>query len=189
MVGKVRKRPSISQCHGIHADRTVAVLGGGPSLPEDLERVPLDAVLISVNHHALRLVVPDYMVFMDKPSRVEEVPFTEATRPTPLYYRVSPHSNYTDFGLCAEEKWWDGGFSSALGVWLACHLGTGKVLLAGMDLYQGPAPYFYRTQAVPSCARSSVADHLRAWRPMGVHCHRPGRIEALSGPLRTAILA
>lgn len=29
-----------------------AILGGGPSLPEDLKRVPDNAILIAVNYHA-----------------------------------------------------------------------------------------------------------------------------------------
>ena len=35
----------------------IAVLGGGPSLPADLERIPSDAVMLGVNHHAAMIGV------------------------------------------------------------------------------------------------------------------------------------
>ncbi|KAA0266408.1 MAG: hypothetical protein EDM79_15685, partial [Chloroflexi bacterium] len=64
----------LSALHDRHKGRAAAILGGGPSLVEDLKRVPQDALLIAVNYHGLYHTPashgrdPDYMIYNDVPS-------------------------------------------------------------------------------------------------------------------------
>ena len=52
-----------------HTGQPAAILGGGPSLPLDLKRIPAGALLFSVNNHALQLTRADYLVFRDSPEK------------------------------------------------------------------------------------------------------------------------
>ena len=54
-------------------DVAAAVLGGGPSLPGDMERLPVPCLLIAVNYHALRLCNPAFMVYNDQPESDPEL--------------------------------------------------------------------------------------------------------------------
>lgn len=160
--------------------RPAAVLGGGPSLPGDLARLPQDTILIAVNNHALHFCKPDYMVFMDIPG--DQTPdLAEAVRTFDgLKVSQTPLSDI----YIKSEKYWDGGFSSPLATWFALYLGCNPVLLCGMDCYQGeikyavPRPDFYH----PSMD-APLKDHLNAWRPAFENCPHPERIKAMSGPL------
>jgi len=50
-----------------YAGRPAAVLGGGPSLPDDMKKLPKGCLLIAVNYHAFYLCKPDFMVYNDFP--------------------------------------------------------------------------------------------------------------------------
>jgi hypothetical protein len=168
---------SILELKDIHAGRPGAVLGGGPSLQTDIERIPPGAVLISVNYHALQIVNADYLVFWDSP----------ACHPAMLEawgrykgVKVSPLAEWTDVDLSGVE-WWRGCFSSHLATWFACWLGCDPVLLAGMDCYQGPRP----ADADPRnyAYKMPLKEHLDGWREAFKRCPHPERIQAISGPL------
>ena len=47
--------------------RTAAVLGGGPSLPSDIAKLPAGCLLIAVNYHAFYYCEPEFMVYNDTP--------------------------------------------------------------------------------------------------------------------------
>jgi hypothetical protein len=163
--------------------KVAAILGGGPSLPSDLKRLPKDCTLISVNHHALRLCVPDYMVYMDDPGKITVLAEgLEKARAMGVKV-IHPRADASDIALPKGEMW-DGGFSSTFATWFALWMGFETVVLCGMDLYQGENKYFYeRTGFYHPCFDDPLENHVRAWRLAFKHCPHPERIRAMSGPL------
>lgn len=156
------------------------MLGGGPNLPGDLERIPGDAVLIAVNCHALSLVYVDYLCFCDDPAGWD-----------PELRNVV--EGYAGQRLTFVPGWgdWDfdvpflyGGMAGTFATWCACYMTDGPVLLCGMDCFQSDRVYFYSDpEARHVCQDYPVADHLAAWRVCLSECLEPGRIWAVSGPL------
>lgn len=170
---------SIQELNGKYTGLPAAVLGGGPSLWHDMTRLPKDTILISVNHHALRLCDPHFLIYMDKASE-----FSDLEQALVKYkgIKVSPNLG-SDVDLKG-ANWWDGGMSSALATWLACWLGCDPVLLCGMDCYQGERKYFYdRVGFYHPCFDFPLENHLNAWRPALQRCPNAGAIRAVSGPL------
>lgn len=157
-----------------------AVLGGGPSLPEDLTRLPTGCVLIAVNNHALHFVEPDYMVHMD--NDFENAPDLASALKTYQGMVISPFANSAM--RMPDNAWLDGGFSSTLAVWFALWREYDPVILCGMDCYQGdvkychPRPGFYHP-----VLDYPLEMHLKAWRLAFDRCPHPERIRAASGPL------
>jgi hypothetical protein len=159
---------------------SAAILGGGPSLPEDLKRLPKDCVLIAVNDHALYFCKPEYLVHMDDdftnaPELGKALESFEGTI-------VSPFSN--SHVQLPKGEWWDGGFSSTLATWFALWKGFDPVILCGMDCYQGEVKYCHpRPNFYHPVLDFPLENHLRAWRPALKRCPNPERIKAMSGPL------
>ncbi len=175
---------NISEILDKYGNRPVAVLGGGPSLPGDMEWLRPGTVLISVNDHALHICEPEFIVFMDTPARCLHLraALDGSLVTSGRCLRVSTVNGYSDFWLNA--PFWDGGFSSSLATWLACYISRGEVLLCGMDCYRGPKHYFYnRGNLVHPATEGPLENHVNAWRGMKVHCRNPERIRAMSGPL------
>jgi uncharacterized Rossmann fold enzyme len=170
---------------------TALVMGGGPSIEEDFAAVMedgFDPVLISVKQHAMiylasaQGIAADVCVFLEDPDHPRQVALRTALMMAPEVYRVSPFAAWSHIQI--DEPWWNGGFSSALAVWFACAAGFERVLIAGMDCYQGARKYWYdRPGYSHPCLRSSVEDNLKAWRPALKHCPNAERIRAVSGPL------
>lgn len=160
--------------------KVAAILGGGPSLPGDLARLPKDCTLISVNNHALKLCEPDYLVYMDDPARVPALAEALASF---RGKKVNPKKELSDV-LLPKGEMWDGGFSSTFATWFALWSGFETVVLCGMDLYQGERKYFYdRAGFYHPCFDDPLENHIRAWRLAFKHCPNPERIRAMSGPL------
>jgi len=175
----LQMKKTLSEMRDLFSGQPAAVLGGGPSLPKDLQRVPIEAVLIAVNYHAFYYCQPDFMVYNDVP---ETNPLqVEAVR-THSAVHVSPEPT-TDIVFDVPTVW-TGFFSSNTATWFALWLGCDPVILCGMDCYQGerkhcpPSTYddpmfhmpldFYTRPWVEDC-RNSVP--------------HPERIRAMSGPL------
>lgn len=160
------------------AGRPAAVLGGGPSLPEDMARLPKKALLIAVNHHALRLCRPQYMVYNDEPKTDPELMALVQNHAAVL---VSPEPTSD---ILFDVPVWTGFYSSNTAAWFALWLGCDPVILCGMDLYQGPVKYFHPyTHDVP-CFHYPLDDHLRPWiEDARASCPHPERLRAMSGPL------
>lgn len=157
-----------------------AVLGGGPSLPDDMAKLPKNCVLIAVNHHALRLCTPDYLVYMDDPTLVPALAEGLATFQGK---KINPKSEFCDVEL-PKGKMWDAGFSSSFATWFALWMGFEHVILCGMDLYQGEKKYFYdRAGFYHPCFDDPLENHVRAWSLVMKHCQNPERVRAMSGPL------
>jgi len=171
------KMISIQSLHDIHAGRPGAVLGGGPSLEADLRQVPLGAVLISVNAHALKFIQADYVVFLDDPAR--DAATLEAVRSF-KGIKISRLLEWSDVNLFG-AIWWSGRFSSHLATWLACWMGCDPVLLCGCDCYQGERS----VDANPrdNAYNTPLEEHLDGWREALEKCPNADRIKAVNGPL------
>jgi hypothetical protein len=171
----------IRSLHDARTGLPAAVLGGGPSLHNDLLHfVPRDAVLISANQHALRYCQPNYLVCLDK--LVPSPEFASAfCAPAHLaMLRISPIRDQSDVNLCGVD-WWHAGYSGQFATWLACWIGCDPVLLCGMDCYQGKRS----EDADPNdnAYNWPLSEHLDGWRKAFSGCEHPERIKAVSGPL------
>lgn len=171
-------KEKISVYKGFHLFQSAAVLGGGPSLPADMERLPAGVLLIAVNHHALRLCEPHYMVYNDDPETDPQL--LEAVRTTKAL-KVSPHSSSD---VAFDVPVWTGHYSSNTAAWLGLWLGCNPVILCGMDCYQGDQKYFYPVDEDKPLFHYPLEHHLRPWIEEARNlCPRPGRLRAMSGPL------
>ena len=155
-----------------------AVLGGGPSLPEDIRKLPRECLMISVNNHAFWHCMPHVMVYQDHLHHAPAVADAIEDFGLPV---VCPWKN-SDYPL--PKGWWDGNQSSCLATWWACHIGASEVILCGMDCYQGEVKYCHpRPDFDHPIFRVPLEKHLDLWRGAFEHCERPERIKAMSGPL------
>jgi hypothetical protein len=167
----------LSEMRDVHAGQPIAVLGGGPSLPGDVERLPAGAVLIAVNYHADHLLEPDYLVFLDSPGHV---PRLLDIMPKYESRRISTTPGYTDWRI--DVQTWDAGITSTFATWLACFFGGDPVLLCGMDCYTTGPHYFHGLPMTRHpCQGYPLGKHLEPWHKALKHCD--GEIRAMSGPL------
>lgn len=116
--------------------RPVVVMGGAPSLPDDVERVAHDdCVYISANQHGLMLRDCDYSVYVDPVHQVTGERMQEKLSafgvPT-----ISPV-----FGADYRIPNWDSiGFKGNCGlhaIWVAYLLGASAIIVCGIECYQG----------------------------------------------------
>lgn len=161
-----------------YAGRPAAVLGGGPSLPADLERVPKDALLIAVNYHAFYYCEPKYMVYNDTP---ETNPLQVQAVREHRAIHVSPEPTSD---VVFDVDVWTGHFSSNTAAWFALWLGCDPVILCGMDCYQGEVKH-----CAPSTYHSPMFEmpldfYTRPWTEEGVNLlPHVERMRVMSGPL------
>lgn len=155
-----------------------AVLGGGPSLPEDLARLPKKCLLISVNYHALRICRPSFMVYNDQPENDPEMLQALEDR---TVIKVSPEPSSD---ILFDVKVWTGFYSSNTAAWFALWIGCDPVILCGMDLYQGDQVYFHPTDRDVPCFHYPLDHHMRPWIEDGRNLlPHPERLRVMSGPL------
>jgi len=173
------KKTKLSSLKDKYKGRAAAVLGGGPSLPSDIEKLPKDCLLIAVNYHAFYYCEPTYMVYNDTP---ETNPLQlQAVREHKAIH-VSPEPT-TDVEFDVPNVW-TGFFSSNTAAWFALWMGCEPVILCGMDCYQGPVKH-----CLPSTYHSPMFDYPLEFyiRPWVEDCKNsvphPERLYAMSGPL------
>lgn len=115
--------------------RPAVIMGGAPSLPNDVAKVVGDAVWFSANQHGAMLRQCDYIVYVDPEHQVTgermQDKLSEYGVPTisPCFgadYRV-PNWNAARFK----------GNSGMQGVWFASLLGANPIIICGMECYQG----------------------------------------------------
>lgn len=171
----------LSELKDKHAGQTAAVLGGGPSLPSDIARLPKDCLLIAVNYHAFTYCTPTYMVYNDAP---ETNPLQVQAVREHKSIHVSPAPEPTSDVIFDVPDVWTGFFSSNTAAWLALWMGCDPVILCGMDCYQGPVKH-----CPPSTYHSPMFDFPLDFytRPWVEDCRnsvpRPESLVAMSGPL------
>lgn len=172
--------------------RRAVVMGGGPSLMEDLKILwnpgggllgfsPIQKDLqIAVNYHALVVGFrPQYMVYNDHPDSdpllLRAVMDFEGTC-------VSPDpSSEIEFDVAV----WTGFYSSNTATWFALWLGCDPVVLCGMDCYQGERVYCHDYSHDSPAFHYPLDDHLRPWYEEGMHkLPHVERVQVMSGPLQ-----
>lgn len=161
---------------GQHLGRPAAILGGGPSLPVDLRKVPQGALLISVNRHGQLLTDCDFIVATDKP----EAEACKRLFPnTPL---ISPHTEHADYFYVVDSDVIDSGFSSPVAMWIARFMGCMPVILCGMDLYQ-TGTYWHDPRAKSSGTYQALENQLAAWKRARDQTRGAEHVYAAGGPL------
>ncbi len=167
----------MSQFKNKYAGRPAAVLGGGPSLPSDMEKLPDHCILIAVNYHALLLCQPHFMVYNDHPG--SDPLLAEAIQKDQVI-KVSPEpSSDIEFDVPV----WIGFYSSNTAAWFALWMGCDPVILCGMDLYQGERAYFHEYIDRPHY-HYPLEHHLQPWIEEGRNLlPHYERVKVMSGPL------
>jgi hypothetical protein len=176
----------MSQLRDMYQGRPAAVLGGGPSLPGDLQKLgvsrdsrPEGMVLIAVNYHAFHLVQADFMVYNDAPDSSD--PRLQAAVESCKAVRVSPDPS-TD--VIFDVPVWTGFYSSNTAAWLALWMGCEPVVLCGMDCYQGERVYFHDYSHDVPCFHYPLDHHIRPWVEEGRNLlPHVERVRVMSGPL------
>ena len=167
----------MSEYRDRYKGRAAAVLGGGPSLPADMQKLPPGCLLIAVNYHAFYLCQPDFMVYNDQP---ESTPELLAAVDAAQVVRVSsdPTSDI-EFDMDV----WTGFYSSNTAAWFALWMGCDPVILCGMDLYQGKQAYFHEYEEKPQF-HYPLEHHIQPWIEEA-KSRLPGwkKVRAMSGPL------
>jgi len=160
-----------------HKGRPAVILGAGPSLPAQLETIPKDAVLLSVNDRPAKFVKCDYIIFLDENTG----PFVEGLPGK----RVSLFEQYSDYMI--EHVMWKGSLSGMTAMYLACFMGCAPVILAGFDCYQGDHQYFDEAPGEPfiggGVLQWSLDQHLKEWRRAAGLCPNSEVVRAAGGPL------
>ena len=173
----------MSEYRDRYKGRPAAVLGGGPSLPGDMARLPEGCVLIAVNNHAFHICKPDFMVYNDRPEDHPDLGaaiYAAAGKVT----RVSPDPTSD---IIFDVNVWTGFFSSNTAAWFGLWMGCDPVILCGMDCYQGEVKYFHewtRTPGLVEYHNHPLDFYIRPWVEEGRNlCPHPERLRAMSGPL------
>lgn len=140
--------------------------------------LPPGCLLIAVNHHAHRIIKPDFMVYNDhpdgwSPELKEAVERGDVTRVSP-----EPSSD-----ILFDVDVWTGFYSSNTAAWFALWMGCDPVILCGMDCYQGERKYFHEYEDKPHF-HLPLEHHIRPWIEDAKN-RLPGweRVRAMSGPL------
>lgn len=144
-----------------HAGAKIAVMGGAPSLADDVATVGKADLWISVNGHGAQLQRPTYVVAMDERHDGIGADMREHVRRVTDAPIIGPWPQH-EYVLTS----WPGapkrGLSGMVAVWLAWAMGAHPVIVCGMDGYDG-----------------SRLEHTKRMLPE-VH----GEVRVVSGPLQ-----
>jgi hypothetical protein len=171
-------KAKMSQYRDRYMGRPAAILGGGPSLPADMQKLPPNCLLIAVNYHAFLFCKPDFMVYNDDPTSTPEL-LTVVKEAKVV--RVSPDPT-TDIFFDVDV--WTGFYSSNTAAWFALWMGCNPVILCGMDCYQGLTIYCHPVYVDSPCFHYPLEHHIRPWIEDARNlCLNPDRLRVMSGPL------
>lgn len=169
-----------------YTDKTVMVIAAGPSAKADV--MVRHDIAVGINHHSdYYLHCTDYNVFMDTPDRLHPTnpqEFIEMVN-TPGK-RVCPRSGFTDYEF--DVPYPDRGFTAPLAVWFGLWITSGKVLLAGFDLWQSrdEQTHFYKHTPEATRHLGNLKFQLGIWEDFFNTIDKE-RLTALSGPLMTIL--
>lgn len=179
-----KTKPDLSVLHQ-STSKSIAVLGAGMSLPEDIKHLPKDCIKISCNHHAMMIIDCDYMAFLDPVDSNHSQEFKDVVRAASIP-RVSVWNlDYTDYYCVNENPWHEASDTGRFATWLACYITSGDVILCGMNLrLQGEKNHFYDSDDdISHWGGSPIEVKLAQWKEVFTRCYRPERVKAMSGIL------
>ncbi len=161
--------------HGVHKGRAGILLCGGPSLPEQFNRVWADlpgAVLMSANHHGAKLTRCDYIIANDNWRKFCP---TMMDFETPI---IGPKKD-SDFRLVS---WPNIGNTGMQAAWALYVLGCCPIVICGADCF-ATGTYWWDDDFASSGFRTPPSQHVQKWEyTMREHC--PIEImRAADGPL------
>ena len=119
-----------------HKGKRFVIMGGGPSLEADLQRIGLKAgdVVISTNGHGVSLRKPDYLLAIDHTHTSRQVPMGQHLREASDAPIISPHG-FADYRLGFWPDCPRFVLSGLVATWAAFAMGAKVVVMAGMDGY------------------------------------------------------
>jgi uncharacterized Rossmann fold enzyme len=172
-------RVNMSSLKDRYAGQPAAVLGGGPSLQADMEKLPDGCHLIAVNYHAIYFCYPGWMVYNDHPE--SDPLLMQAIQAHAGIVLVSPDPTSD---VLFDVPVWTGFYSSNTAAWFALWMGCDPVILCGMDCYQGEVKYCHPyVQDAPS-HHYPLDHHIRPWIEEGrLLLPHVKRLKVMSGPL------
>ena len=143
-----------------HVGRPAVVMGGAPSLPDEIEQCPKDALYLSANEHGVKLIAerfPDrrcsYIVALDKIlDRLDRwgVPI------------VSRHA-WADY-VILRFRLPDGGQNSGMAAaWLARLMGCAPIIVIGVGCYSNGQAYWHAPKAQTNGFVTPPKEHIARW--------------------------
>ena len=171
----------------LHAGEPGAILGGGPSLIDDLTEVPRGVVAFGINRHAAMLRPVDYTVVYDQRDDLADL-----RRPSYAGTVITPYDDNSEVVLpdrmLGDAK--RGRMMASTGcaaLWLAEYMGCSPIWLCGMECYQGPDIYWHGGEATREqlaiLGIKPLEYHVAPWRRTRELLRHPKRVHAVSGPL------
>lgn len=184
--GEFKKtKPNLSDLKVI--SEPIAVLGAGPSLPKDLKKLPKSCKFISANQHALRLVNPWIMCFLDPIEQQKGSEFYEAVVNPKGYLRCSINDlENTDFYVVNEypEELSNPSDTGRFALWLASRLTTSDIYLCGIGLReQGKPNHFYDDEPLTTWGGPDMNKKIEGWMRF-INWVGKERVKIMSGPLK-----
>lgn len=179
-----KTKPSISDYP--KSDKPVAVLGAGPSLPEDLKLIPKDCILVSANHHSIRLVKPDIMCFLDPIDQQKGSEYYNTVLNPPCTRISLDEIQHTDYYTVIEfpKELRPPGDSGRFSLWVASMITTGKIYLCGIGLRLQDQPnHFYDHTNYTTWGGPDLKTKIDQWMKFIDYVGKE-RIEVVSGPLK-----
>ena len=157
------------------------MLGSGSTLPEDLKRIPEDAVKVSINIRPLSLLECDYVVFFDHHCLMVDGQLIETKAEI-----IAPFKEFSDYII--EDHVWFKERSATTACYLACYMGCDPVILMGMDCYTGEKRYFDDSEDPNIDAWAGLTDHTRValfsvWGEAKAKCPNSEVIRSIGMPL------
>lgn len=120
-----------------HAGKSICIMGGSPSLADDLSKVKAD-VYISVNGHGAKLHEPDYIVCMDNTHTGNKRWMRDHLKDISNAPVISPwHWGAYQIGLWPDYPYLFN--SGVIASWVAYLMGAHPIIFAGFDCYGGQA--------------------------------------------------
>lgn len=161
-----------------HKGQRICLMGGGPNLDDDLEKVKAD-VFISVNEHGAKRRPVDYIVAMDNTHTVHKVPMEGYLR------------QYSDAPIIGPWHWNDYQItkwplqpkillSGVIGGWVASLMGAHPLIYAGFDCYGGDARTINQHREYAKQIQCEVK--VMSGPLLEIYPARPGRLKAYQMP-------
>lgn len=161
------------------------ILGGAPSLPTDLERLPealrSTATRVSANEHGARLGPVQWVVCGDRNHQVTREPMLERVRQFHDGPVVTQHFVEGTVRLHNWHQWYIPASSGHMAILWAWLLGHSPIIVCGIEHYTG-GTYFHDPK-FPSSGFTKRKDYHLDWFKKLYFQIQPCTIRAASGPL------